>query len=374
MARMAEMVLSGSVPAQLLRSASTGKLSLPAGEMVEVLLLLGVHPDYSELARATLAAWDTTALKAVCADPATPILVLHHFLGPKNHQAVLLPALLENPAVTSATLASLADTASRELITAMVGSPRVRGIPEVLACLYVNRALEDSERQFVAGTMKSLGVEPPPLGTPFNHEADLWFLEHAAEIAVEGSKMTEIAIEPDEEAALAPLVEVSEADVLDLDEMVESTLDVRGEKKKLSTLQKLNKMNVAQRIKVAMLGNSEQRNILVRDGSRMVYSAVLASPKLAANEVESFAGLKNVQQGVLREIARNRKYMKNYGVIKNLCSNPRSPMDISLPLLKNLLAPDLKVLSMNKNVPETLRKLAIKAFKEKTAPPGSKSE
>jgi len=143
---------------------------------------------------------------------------------------------------------------------------------------------------------------------------------------------------------------------------------------KLSTLQKLNKMNVAQRIKAAMLGSSEERNILIRDGSRLVYSAVLSSPKLAVNEVEGMAALKNVQQGVLREIARNRKFLKNYNVVKNLVNNPRCPLDLSLPLMKSLLVPDLKGLSNNKNVPENVRKLALKAFKDKSAPAGKKSE
>ena len=38
--------------------------------------------------------------------------------------------------------------------------------------------------------------------------------------------------------------------------------------------------------------------------------------------------------------------------------------------MKNLLAPDLKALSINKNVPETLRKMALKLFKVRTSPSG----
>src|SRR5207248_11540912 len=55
--------------------------------------------------------------------------------------------------------------------------------------------------------------------------------------------------------------------------------------------------------------------------------------------------------------ARSRKFMKNYVVLRNLCSNPRTPLDLSLSLMKNLLGPDLKLLSMNKNIPETLRRM-----------------
>ena len=39
---------------------------------------------------------------------------------------------------------------------------------------------------------------------------------------------------------------------------------------------------------------------------------------------------------------------------------------VILGLLKNLMPPDLKTLSMNKNVPETLRKMGLKLFKVRT--------
>jgi hypothetical protein len=143
-------------------------------------------------------------------------------------------------------------------------------------------------------------------------------------------------------------------------------------KKRESTLQRVGKMSVGERVKQAFIGNKEERAILVRDGSRVVFAAVIASPKLTESEVENFAGLKNVQEGVLREIARNRKYVKKYPVQKALINNPRCPLDLGLGFIKNLLPPDLKTLSQNKNVSETIRKIALKTFKEKTAPPGSK--
>lgn len=143
-------------------------------------------------------------------------------------------------------------------------------------------------------------------------------------------------------------------------------------KKRESTLQKVGRMTVGERVKLAFVGNKEERAILVRDGSRVVFAAVIASPKLTDAEVENFAGLKNVQEGVLREISRNRKFIKKYSIVKALVNNPRCPLDLSLGYIKNLLPPDLKTLSQNKNVSETIRKIALKTFKEKTAPPGSK--
>ena len=71
---------------------------------------------------------------------------------------------------------------------------------------------------------------------------------------------------------------------------------------------------------------------------------------------------------MLRDIARAPKFKKNYLVMKALANNPRTPLDVSLTLMGNLMVNDLKNLSMNKNVPDTLRKVAMKRFKEKSSP------
>ena len=59
--------------------------------------------------------------------------------------------------------------------------------------------------------------------------------------------------------------------------------------------------------------------------------------------------------------------MKTYSVVRNLVNNPRTPLDLALGLVSHLLVNDLKNLSMNKNISETIRKLALKMFREKTS-------
>ncbi len=71
---------------------------------------------------------------------------------------------------------------------------------------------------------------------------------------------------------------------------------------------------------------------------------------------------------MLRAIPLKRRFAKNYAIMRNLVFNPRTPLDISLGLMKNLLVHDLRNLSGNKEVSETIRKLALKMFKEKTDP------
>src|SRR5690242_21855057 len=98
-----------------------------------------------------------------------------------------------------------------------------------------------------------------------------------------------------------------------------------------------------------MKGNKEERSILVRDGTKLVALAVLESPKITDGEVERFASQKNVLEAVLRQIPMKRRFAKLYPVVRNLVFNPRSPLDMSLGLMKHLLIQDLKNLSGNKD-------------------------
>jgi hypothetical protein len=60
-----------------------------------------------------------------------------------------------------------------------------------------------------------------------------------------------------------------------------------------------------------------------------------------------------------------RRFAKNYAIVRNLVFNPRTPLDLSLGLMKNMLVGDLRNLSNNKEISDTVRKLATKMFKQK---------
>jgi hypothetical protein len=92
----------------------------------------------------------------------------------------------------------------------------------------------------------------------------------------------------------------------------------------------------------------------------MVASAVLSSPKLTDQEVESFARMANVSEDILRTIATTRAWVKNYGVLLGLTKNPKTPLALSLTLLHRLNDRDLRGLSIDRNVPEPLRIAARK--------------
>lgn len=129
----------------------------------------------------------------------------------------------------------------------------------------------------------------------------------------------------------------------------------------------LSALSIVERMKLAMKGTRAQRGVLIRDPNKLVASAVLSSPKLTESEVESFARMGNVSEDVLRIIAANRAWTKNYSVIAALTKNPKTPLPIAMQFVQRLNDRDVKALSTDRNVPEGVRlvarKFVVKALK-----------
>jgi hypothetical protein len=130
--------------------------------------------------------------------------------------------------------------------------------------------------------------------------------------------------------------------------------------KRVTLIQKLAGMRVVERVQLAIKGGREDRMALIRDSNKMVQRAVLQSPRITDQEIEGFSAMASLTDEVLRLIAGNRKYIKNYIVVRNLSNNPKTPIDVSLHLLPRLTPQDLKSICSNKNVPETLRTTGMK--------------
>ena len=138
--------------------------------------------------------------------------------------------------------------------------------------------------------------------------------------------------------------------------------------KRTSLLQKLATMRVVERVQSAIKGNRDERQLLIRDPCRVVQRAVLQSPQLTEREVETFAGMASLGEEALRMIATNRKYRKNYAIMRALMFNPKTPLEISMHLLPTIKAVDVKILVTNRNVPETLRTTAMRLQRQRSAP------
>jgi hypothetical protein len=402
MARVIDRIRASKLPSNMMQFAARGALQVPAAENIEILVYLARHNKvFGELARLTLAGWDEKASRAAAADPQTSAEVLDYFISPDNLRPRLLPALLQNPSVPEGQLVKLALSASRELIEAMLKSTRVRSMGSVLQALGSSPYLQNEEAEELrkllnvceTGAAAEDGepaVAPPeaaseePASASSSETPDEWaddgtvsayINDHLHDIEAEGEKpfqaiggIVELLGEdyfPVLDVAEAPAPAVTAAAATFVGPKTVAPEKAQAEPKRENALQKISHLDVKGRIQLALKGNKEERSLLIRDGTKVVALAVLEAPKLSDGEVEKFASQKNVLEAVLRQIPLKRRFMKNYKVVRNLVANPRTPLDLGLGLMKNLLIADLKNLSANKEVSETIRKLAMKMYKQK---------
>jgi hypothetical protein len=132
-------------------------------------------------------------------------------------------------------------------------------------------------------------------------------------------------------------------------------------------LQRIQKLTVSERIHLALRGGKEIRTILLRDPSKEVVLTVLENPKITENEIELAARSRSISAEVLRKITKKREWMKSYGIIFALVTNPKTPPGIALPLISELKTKDLAILEKNKNVIEGVRATAKKLLRARKA-------
>jgi hypothetical protein len=417
MPRTIDLIRASKLPSNMMQFAAKGALSVPPDENIEILVYLAKHNKiFGDLARMTLAGWDEKASLAAASDPKTPREVLDYLVSPENLRPKLLPALLENPSVSDGELAKFAISASPEAIATMLQSSRIRASAGILDVLRSNPYLKADQSSAIASLLNVSQAQQPPVpvagsagqvdeavagaatetahtepagelasadaGDVPDEAVSAYLAEHATEIVAEQDKPfqpvggivdllgsdyfpvsenKEVKEIPASDKAVAPAAAASAAPARAKPAVGAGSKPAHRD----NTVQKINRLDVKGRIQLAMKGNKEERSILIRDGTKVVALAVLDAPKISDGEVEKFALQKNVLEAVLRQIPLKRRFMKNYIVVRNLVSNPRTPLDLGLGLMKHLQAQDLKNISANKEVSETVRKLALKMYKQK---------
>lgn len=154
----------------------------------------------------------------------------------------------------------------------------------------------------------------------------------------------------DAEFASAMLMATGQGELLETPE---------GEEKRATSLQALIvKMSVAQKVRLAMVGDAAVRKLLVRDPKKLVSMAVLKSPRLTDGEVTAFASNKALPDDLLASICRNRQWTKDYATRKALVFNPKTPITFAMTFLRTLTAKDLKDCSTSREVNQTIARTA----------------
>ncbi|HUL79003.1 MAG TPA: HEAT repeat domain-containing protein [Vicinamibacteria bacterium] len=344
---LVEQFRRGGVARDLRLMAAQGLLPLKPEDLLELWTDLVRDPDEGVrgAAERSLASFPANELLPILKSRDTPPSVLSWAVTHrKEHE--LREATLQNTSLPDETIEALAPTLTQALCELVViNQQRLLRRTSLLVALESNAGLNNDQKRrlrelresFHIGEVAAAPAPPPPLPSPTPEPP----LEAAAEpVAVEETPVSE------DEYSVKVLSE-----------------EERQQAEKVSTIQKIYRLNTVEKIQTANKGSREERTILIRDPNRLVSAAVLDSPRLTEPEIESFSAMKNVSDQVLRHIGNHREWTKNYAVINNLVRNPRTPIGIALNLVPRLSPRDIKGISVDRNVPEAVRKQAQKFVK-----------
>jgi hypothetical protein len=336
----------GGIPPDLRMMAAQGALPLKPADLVELLhhLLGDTQPEIRTAAGVSLTALPAEEMLAVVKDRASPPEVLAWALGGRKERE-LREAVLQNTSLPDEAIEALADTLPEELAELVViNQVRLLRRVSLLEALEGNAGLSNDQKRRLRELRENFHIgevaAPPPAAAP------------APAPPAGPTETDELQDELPPEEPL-PLTD---------DEALVRYLspEERSEAEKVSVVQRIYRLNTAEKVIAALKGNREERAILVRDPNRIVSTAVLGSPRLTEAEIESFAGMKSISDEILRKIGNHRDWTKRYGVVANLVRNPRTPVGISLTLVSRLNPRDIKSLTVDRNVPEVIRKHAQK--------------
>jgi hypothetical protein len=158
------------------------------------------------------------------------------------------------------------------------------------------------------------------------------------------------------------------AEVLDEYQIGDESAPPLEEGRRLTFAQRIIKMSIAEKIKLATKGNKEARGYLLRDSNKLVAVAAVRSPKLTDGEILAIANSRQAHDDVLRVLYGNREWVKMYPVKLALVKNPKVPLPIAMKFLSTLRESEVRELARDKNVPSGIQLNARKAMEKKNAP------
>lgn len=385
-------VVEGSAPRPAQIAAARGILPLPTNDLLEILIRFAGSDDteLASFAKETLQNQDKQTLRDTIGSPDAPVAALHFFAGQRGHDPAVYRLIVNNPRTPPQALIDLARMAeSGEVLEQIALNQQLLiRVPAIIDAIIANpnktseadRRAAETKREFfekergaqqIANELRAQGKDA---AATFFEKADLENSELSMEDAILLAEMIEIpeAETDDSWMGLEYLEEFYEETPEDreaivnkiLGEMAADDLDMPSER--ISVINRIMKMGMKDRVRLAMMGDREARNILIRDPNRIVCSAVVSNPRITEQEMEKIAAMRSVSEDLLRKIGNDRKWARSYPIVHNLARNPRTPIANVLTILSRLQLRDLAALGKNKNVSDPVRKQALRLAQART--------
>lgn len=346
------LIESGAYPRGVVETIARGFLPLPQEDLIGVLVYLGLgdDPELASTARATmLQEVPGRALFEYASNERIDAAQLERLLRFTN-DTLALEALIRNRSVPDEAIAELArhaDARAQEII--VINQARILRAPAILEALLENEALTPDVRRRALETKEE-------------------FFDKRARIEEMEAALAELDLADEPLDAIADLLEKA-AEAGDEPVPVSVSLTEFGgeDPSKKALWARVNFMSVAEKVKLAFQGDKSARMLLVRERNKLICSAVMRNPRMTEQEAESIAGMRNVDEEVLRIIGMRRDWMSKYNIMLALVRNPKAPIGVVLPLINRLTLRDLKGLKDDRGVQQVVREMARKAYLARSA-------
>jgi hypothetical protein len=340
-----------AAPVPLRMMAAKSLVPLSPSDMLGALYMLTFDSDAGvrETAAKTASTLPDRILGSAVRDEEVQPQVLGYFLGLLKAKEAYAEMLVLNPSTPDDAVADLAKDCSAKLAE-IIGQNQLRLLrhEDILRNLCANPqvpvTLTDSVCDFAVRSGLTL-ADVPQMKT--------------ARIRLFGPEAAEAPPDPGPTA---------EQVLQEFQEVEEEGAAPMEEGKRLTLAQRVMKMSIAEKIKLATLGNKEARSTLIRDTNKLVAVAVIRSPRITDGEVLSCATNRAMMDDVLRVIYNNREWTKNQKVKLALVKNPKVPLTVTMKFLNTFRDAELKDLARDKNVPSAVQSFAKKLHEKKTAP------
>jgi hypothetical protein len=300
-------------------AAARGALPMSGPNLVTVLFIF-YHGDNEELKKEALNTLKTLPAKILLATlseqelhPATIDLIARL----RYRDSLIMKAVLANRMVNLKTLQFLAQYSSGDVLDMLSHNDVVLQKAPLLKKIIINNPSADK-------LMKTrLGWEEPVAAPELKVNAE-----------TQAAEESDLQEEPNEGFSAEEIAAFED--------------DTR------SKYQMLLDMPVAEKIKMALTGDKEWRNLLLRESNKMVCTAVLKNPRISDGEVIAVAKNRASNDDMIRMILLNREWIKHYDIKKALVTHPRTPTQKAMRFMNFLSEKDIKELAKSRNVSQVI--------------------
>ncbi|MBN1652810.1 MAG: hypothetical protein JXA30_03455 [Deltaproteobacteria bacterium] len=337
-----------SAPAPARMMAARGLVPIKGNHQITMLAQLSADADemVAKTATDSLTKLPEPVLLPACQAPLHPS-VLDLLADKRKENQKALELIVANPKTADSTVEWISRSAPELLCEQIaVNEQRLLKAPQIIEALYKNRNTRMSTADRMVELAARNGLELT--GIPS-------FQAHVE--AVRGQLIPEPSQEPLYGDSLFQECLEDDRD----DEAFEQD-EVKGEEKVKEMYKplamRIKDMTTGEKIRLALVGSSVARALLVRDRDRNVAMAVVCSPAISLKEIIDIAKSRDISDDVLRYIGNRREWLRSGKLKAALVFNPRTPVGISLKFLSHLRLDELKRLARSRNVAAQIRSVA----------------